>query len=68
MTMKHLAAAAGIILLCFAFAIASPLKESATEIDANQQRNQMTQSSIIAANEVLKNYAFFLLHDISIPG
>ena len=63
MTMKHLAAAVGIVLLCFAFAIASPLKESAAEIDANQQRNQMTQSSIAEANEVFKSRFLFTALD-----
>ena len=57
--MKHLTAAAGIVLLCFVFATASPLEESATEIGAKQQRNQMTQPSITAANQVLKLYILF---------
>ena len=53
--MKNLAIAAAIaicIAMYFASATASPLKESAAEIDAKQQRNKMAQSSSTAANEV----------------
>ena len=57
--MKNLAIAAAIavyIAMYFASATAraSLLIESTAEIDAKQQRNQMAQSSIMAAKRVIK--------------
>ena len=55
MAMKNLATAAVVavcIALYFASVTASPLKESAAENNAKQQRNQVIASSITAANQV----------------
>ena len=57
MTMNNLAITAGIvacIVMCFASvsAYAFPFKESAAGIDAKLQRNQFTQTSTAAANQV----------------
>lgn len=53
--MNNLAITAGVvacIAMCFASVSASPFKESAAGIDAKLQRNQFTQPSTAAANQV----------------